>query len=282
MPHLPADLPLDEASDDLVHARRRRTLGVLCPSLTIVMSADMSLNLALPAIASDLHASTGALQWMVDAYALVFAGLLFTAGTLGDRDGRKGALQVGLVLFLVGSVAAMTAPSAGPLIAARALMGVAAAFVMRSTLSIITNVFRRGAGQGDRHEGRRVRGSGRPRPGGVGAAARELLVGVGLPRQRAAGRGGSRARAAAGADLARPPRGAAGAARSIVGLGALVYAIIEAPHRGWTAPGTVAALGVAAAGLGLLAWRETTAAHPMLDLHLFPTGASASPPRASA
>ena len=141
MPRMPADLPLDEATDDPVHARRWRTLGVLCLSLTIVMIANMSLNLALPAIARDLHASTGALQWMVDAYALVFAGLLFTAGTLGDRYGRKGALQIGLVLFLVGSVAAMTAPSAGPLIAARALMGLAAAFVMPSTLSIITNVF---------------------------------------------------------------------------------------------------------------------------------------------
>ncbi len=89
--------------DPDVYARRWRTLGVLCLSLTIVMVANMSLNLALPSIARDLDASTTALQWMVDAYALVFAGLLFTAGTLGDRFGRKGALQAGLAVFLVGA-----------------------------------------------------------------------------------------------------------------------------------------------------------------------------------
>ena len=86
--------------DALVHERRWRTLGVLCLSLTIVMVANMSLNLALPAMARDLDASTGSLQWMVDAYALVFAGLLFSAGTLGDRFGRKGALLLVMVILL--------------------------------------------------------------------------------------------------------------------------------------------------------------------------------------
>jgi MFS transporter, DHA2 family, integral membrane protein len=133
--------PAEPTIDPRVHARRWTTLGVLCLSLTIVMIANMSLNLALPSIARDLDASTGSLQWMVDAYALVFAGLLFSAGTLGDRFGRKGALQVGLVLFLVGATIAASAETAAVLIGARAVMGVAAAFVMPSTLSIITNVF---------------------------------------------------------------------------------------------------------------------------------------------
>ena len=97
--------------------------------------------MALPTLARELDASTSSLQWMVDAYALVFAGLLFTAGTLGDRFGRKGALQAGLVVFLVGAVLASTADTAAMVIAARAIMGVAAAFVMPSTLSILTNVF---------------------------------------------------------------------------------------------------------------------------------------------
>ncbi|HKY64863.1 MAG TPA: MFS transporter, partial [Acidimicrobiales bacterium] len=270
---MPADLRLDEATDDPVHARRWRTLGVLCLSLTIVMIANMSLNLALPAIARDLHASTGALQWMVDAYALVFAGLLFTAGTLGDRYGRKGALQIGLVLFLVGSVAAMTAPSAGPLIAARALMGVAAAFVMPSTLSIITNVF-------PAEERGKAIATWAGVSGGaaaLGPVASGLLLEsfwwgsvflVNVPLAAAALVLGRRL-VPTSRDPHPAPLDVAGAALSIVGVGALVYAIIEAPHRGWTAPGTVAALGVAAAGLGLFAWRETTAAHPMLDLHLF-------------
>ena len=110
MPPVPPDGADLAGIDPDVYARRWRTLGVLCLSLTIVMIANMSLNLALPAIARDLDASTAALQWMVDAYALVFAGLLFSAGTLGDRYGRKGALQVGPLLFLVGAaIAAMTA-----------------------------------------------------------------------------------------------------------------------------------------------------------------------------
>src|SRR5918996_555127 len=121
--------------------RRWKTLGVLCLSLTIVMVANMSLNVAIPAMARDLDASTSSLQWIVDAYALVFAGLLFTAGTIGDRFGRKGALQGGLVLFLVGAAVATLAQTAAMVIAARVTMGVAAAFVMPSTLSILTNVF---------------------------------------------------------------------------------------------------------------------------------------------
>ena len=73
---------------------------MLCTSLMIVIIGNTALNVALPTLARDLDASTTDLQWMVDAYSLVFAGMLFTAGTLGDRFGRKGALQAGLVLFL--------------------------------------------------------------------------------------------------------------------------------------------------------------------------------------
>ncbi len=110
-----------------VYARRWRTLLVLCLSLMIIMIANGSLNIALPALAGDLGASTSALQWMVDSYALVFAGLLFTAGTIGDRYGRKGTLQAGLGLFLVGAAVAAAADSAGVVIGARVIMGVAAA-----------------------------------------------------------------------------------------------------------------------------------------------------------
>jgi hypothetical protein len=107
------DAALDPEIDPRAYARRWRTLGVLCLSLMIVMVGNVSLNLALPAMARDLDASTSALQWIVDAYALVFAGLLFTAGTVGDRFGRKGALQGGLVLFLVGAVAAVVGRDRG-------------------------------------------------------------------------------------------------------------------------------------------------------------------------
>ena len=268
----PGGVDLGDLDPD-VYARRWRTLGVLCLSLTIVMVANMSLNLALPSIARDLDASTSALQWMVDAYALVFAGLLFTAGTLGDRFGRKGALQAGLVVFLVGAALAAMSSTSGQLIAGRAVMGVAAAFVMPSTLSIITAVFpadERGkaiatwAGVSAGAAALGPTGSGLLLEHfwwgsvflvNVPLVVTALIAGVWLvPKTR---------------DPERHPLDVPGAALSIVGVGALVYAIIEAPAHGWGDPRTLAAFGAAAATLALFAWRETTAADPMLDLRLF-------------
>ncbi len=124
-----------------VYHRRWAILTVLCTSLMIVIIGNTSLNVAIPTLARELDASTSELQWMVDAYALVFAGLLFTAGTLGDRFGRKGALQAGLLVFLAGTLIAATAETSQTVIIGRAVMGLAAAFVMPSTLSILTNVF---------------------------------------------------------------------------------------------------------------------------------------------
>jgi len=259
--------------DPDVYARRWRTLGVLCLSLTIVMVANMSLNLALPAIARDLDASTTALQWMVDSYALVFAGLLFTAGTLGDRFGRKGALQAGLGLFLVGAAIAATAETAGMVIAGRGVMGVAAAFVMPSTLSIITSVFP------PAERGRAIAtwagvaaGTAALGPTGSGLLLEHFWWGsvflVNVPLVVAALAAGVRL-----VPTSRDPDGhpldGPGALLSIVGVGALVYAIIEAPVHGWADPVTLTAFAGAAVVLGLFAWRETTARDPMLDLRLF-------------
>src|SRR5205085_9590650 len=89
----------------------------------------------------DLHASNSQLQWIVDSYILVFAGLLLTAGRLGDRFGRRGALSVGLALFGASSAAAAFASGANELIAYRALMGIGAARIVPATLSILINVF---------------------------------------------------------------------------------------------------------------------------------------------
>ncbi len=259
--------------DPLVHARRWQTLGVLCLSLTIVMIANMSLNLAIPAIARDLDASTGSLQWMVDAYALVFAGLLFSAGILGDRFGRKGALQFGLALFLVGSAVAVVAETAGMVIGARAVMGVAAAFVMPSTLSIITNVFP------PDERGKAIAtwagvagGAAALGPTGSGLLLEHFWWGsvflVNVPLAVAALVLG-RSLVPTSRNPERRPLDVAGALLSIVGVSALVYAIIEAPHRGWAATETLGVFGVAVAGLALFVWRETSARHPMLDLRLF-------------
>ena len=99
-PTSPADT---HGIDPHVFHRRWAILAVLCTSLMIVIIGNTSLNVAIPTLARDLGASTSQLAWMVDAYSLVFAGLLFTAGTLGDRYGRKGALLSGLVVFLAGA-----------------------------------------------------------------------------------------------------------------------------------------------------------------------------------
>src|SRR3954465_11777586 len=103
-----------------IHARRWWTLGVMCLSLMVIGVDNTILNVALPALVRDLHASTSQLQWIVDGYTLVFAGLLLTAGSLGDRFGRKGALTTGLVIFGFGSVASALAGSSSVLIFTRA------------------------------------------------------------------------------------------------------------------------------------------------------------------
>src|SRR5437660_2178923 len=123
------------------YERRWWTLGVLCLSLVMIVVANASLNVALPTLVKDLHASASSLQWIVDAYSLVFAGLLLTAGSLGDRYGRRLALNGGLVIFGAASGLAALAGSSGQLIAARAAMGVGAAFVMPATLSVLAHVF---------------------------------------------------------------------------------------------------------------------------------------------
>ena len=82
--------------DEAAYERRWAILGVLCLSLFMVIVGNTVLNLALPTLVRELHATNTQLQWIVDAYALVFAGLLLTGGALGDRFGRKGLLQIGL------------------------------------------------------------------------------------------------------------------------------------------------------------------------------------------
>ena len=124
-----------------IHQRRWWILAVLCLSLLIVFIGNSSLNVTIPTLSRQLHATESQLQWLVAIYSLVFAGLLFTTGALGDRFGRKGALQLGLLIFLAGAGLASSSNGMPELIACRALMGVGAAFIMPSTLSILINVF---------------------------------------------------------------------------------------------------------------------------------------------
>ena len=124
-------------------ARRRwAILGVLCLSVFLAVVDNTIVNVALPRMSEQLHASNSQLQWIVDAYSLAFAGLLLIGGSLGDRFGRKGALSLGIFAFAGFSVFAGLSGSVHMLIGARALMGLAAAFIFPATLAILTNTFR--------------------------------------------------------------------------------------------------------------------------------------------
>ena len=255
------------------HPRRWWILVVLCTSLMIVIVGNTSLNIALPTLARDLNASATKLQWMVDAYALVFAGLLFTAGAVGDRFGRKGALQVGLLVFLGGSLFAAFASSASAVIAGRAVMGIGAAFVMPSTLSILANVF-------PAHERAKAIAVWAGISGG-GAAVGPIASGfllehfwwgsvflVNVPIIAAALIGGQllvpRSR-----DPQQSRLDVVGALLSIAAMVTLVYAIIEAPANGWVSGTTFGLFALAALFVAVFIAAERRVREPMLDLSLF-------------
>ena len=261
------------ASAKTIHERRWWTLVVLSVSLLVISLDNTILNVALPTIERELDSSSGQLQWIVDSYTLVFAGLLLTMGALGDRFSRRGALVAGLVIFGAGSLASAFAESANMLIATRALMGIGGALIMPTTLSILTNVFP---------------AEERPKAIGIWAAVAGLGVGIGpasggwlleqfdwtavflvnVPIVIAA--------LAATPKLvpdSRDPGKARldplGAVLSTAGLAVLTAAIIEAPERGWTDALILGGFGAAAALLvAFVAWELRTAS-PMLDVRLF-------------
>ncbi len=143
------------------YERRWWILVVLCMSLLIIGLDNTVLNVAIPTLVRDLGASNSELQWIVDAYILVFAGLLLTAGSISDRFGRRSVLSIGLGIFGIGSIASAFAVSATMLIATRAMMGIGGAMIMPSTLSILTNIFPPAAAAGaDDFHYRRCHGAG--------------------------------------------------------------------------------------------------------------------------
>jgi EmrB/QacA subfamily drug resistance transporter len=258
---------------ELAYKRRWWILLVLCLSLVVITLDNTILNVALPTLVRDLNASNSQLQWIVDSYTLVFAGLLLTAGSLGDRFGRKGALQVGLVVFAVGSALSALAQDPNQLIATRALMGVGGAFIMPATLSILTNVFP--AEERGRAIGVWAGVS------GLGVALGPLIGGflvehfgwhevftVNLPIVVLALIAGA-ILVPTSKDPSAPRLDLPGAALSIAGLGALVYGLIEAPQNGWTDPTILTAMGLGVGLLALFALWEMHTDHPMLDVTFF-------------
>ena len=253
---------------------RWATLSVLCITLLLISLDNTVLNVALPSIANKLSASASELQWMVDAYAVVFAGLLLSLGALGDRLGRKWVFMAGLFVFGGGSMFAAWSGSPLVLTLSRAIMGVGAAALMPCTLSILTNVFTT--------ERDRVRAIGIwSGTMGIGVALGPILGGtllahfwwgsvflinvpialVGLiasiwlvPNSK-------------NPSSLRPDT--VGSFVSMFGLGLLLWGIIEAPSRGWTSPLIIGPLIAGAVFLAAFVLWERSIDHPMLPLRFF-------------
>lgn len=267
----PAVLHGDQA---LALSRRVLALSVLCVTVLVVTLDNTVLNVALPTIVRDLHATSSQLQWVVDSYVLVFAGLLLVTGSLADRYGRKRTFLAGLVAFAAGSAWAALAGTVGMLILARASMGIGAALLVPSTLSIITDMFRE-----PRQQQQAI---------GVWAGTSGVAVAIGpivggallahfwwgsvfLINVPIAAVGlvcaipfvpDSKDPSAAPADLA-------GSVLSIAGLGLLLWSIIEAPVRGWSSLLVLTAGVAGLAVLAMFAFWQHIGPHPMLNLRFF-------------
>jgi EmrB/QacA subfamily drug resistance transporter len=253
---------------------RRVTLAVLCITLLLVSLDNTILNVALPTIVRSLHATSSQLQWIVAAYSVTLAGLLLSIGALGDRVGRKWIFMGGLVLFGAGSASAAWAGSPDRLTLARVAMGIGAAALMPSTLSILINVF---TDEADRARAIGIWSG----TAGIGVAAGPILGGLLLahywwgsvflvnvpicllglvatiffvPNSR-------------NSETKRADP--VGALLSIGGFGLVLWAIIEAPNLSWTSPSVIGALAGGLVVIGsFVAW-ERRVAEPMLPLRFF-------------
>lgn len=249
-------------------------LAVLCLCVIAIYMDAMIVNLALPSLVRELGSSTSGLQWIIDAYALTFAALVLAAGSLGDRFGRRATLLAGLLVFTVATGAGALCTSTEQLIAARTVMGLGAALIYPSTLSILTNVF---VERKERAAAIGVWGA----VSGIGVVLGPILGGVLLehfwwgsvfvvvvpvgilcillvallvPNSR---------------DPETPGLDFPGLVLSTTAIGLLVYTIIEAPNRGWLSAVSVLGFVGAAALFAGLVWRELNTAHPMIDVRLF-------------
>jgi EmrB/QacA subfamily drug resistance transporter len=255
------------------YQRRWWTLGVLVLTVIAIGMDQMILNVAIPTLQRELNATASHLLWMVDAYIVVFAGLMLIAGALGDRYGRAKAMHAGVIIFALSSLGAAFSQNPGQLIAARGVMGISGALIMTASLSIVTDVF-------PREERGRAIGIWAgvsamgiflgPVIGGVllenywwgsvflinvPLAAVALIAGVILiPDSR---------------DPHAPRLDIPGFILSVAAVGGLVYAIIEAQSKGWSDPVILATLGGAVVlSIAFVLW-ELRTEQPLLELSFF-------------
>ena len=260
------------------HAPARRSRVAILVALCLaafIISVDVTIvNVALPTLVARLGASTTQLQWIVDAYSLVFAALVLAAGSLSDRLGRKGVLLIGLAVFAVGSLTGAFSGTIAELIASRAFMGLGAALMFPSTLSLLVNVFTE---RGERAMAIGLWGA----TTGIGIATGPIVGGWLLERYWWGSIFAFMAIVAAGVailvavsvpgsrDPSTPPIDWRGLLLSAAGMTVLIFGVIEAPGWGWRSS---AALGSIVGGVALVAifiLVEQRTEHPMLDVALF-------------
>ena len=253
---------------------KNAALAALCLGALILNVDTTIVTVALPDLVRETGATTTDLQWVVDAYSLAFGALVLAAGSLSDRLGRKGMLLAGIAVFSAASLAGSQAGSAAGLIGARAMMGVGAAMIYPSTLSLISSVF-----TGRRERARAIglwgacAGAGvavGPIAGGwllehfwwgsifvlMALLAAVVAVGVvvAVPTSR---------------DPATPPVDRRGLVLSAAGMGVLVFGVIQAPGWGWGSASTAAVIAGGVVVLAIMAVTESRLAHPMIDVSLF-------------
>jgi EmrB/QacA subfamily drug resistance transporter len=255
-------------------SHRGLTLLALCGAAFIINLDTTIVNVALPSLVRETGATATDLQWVVDAYSLVFAALVLVSGSLGDRFGRKGMLLIGLVVFAAASGVGSLCSTPHQLIAARAVMGLGAAMIFPSTLSLISNVFV------ERQERARAIGAWGA-TAGIGIAMGPIfggwllehfhwgsifvfmvpiavligaLVAFAVPTSR---------------DTSTPPIDLPGFVLSTAAMTFVILSVIEAPDWGWSSPTTIATISAGVVLLGIFLLAERRAQHPMLDVGLF-------------
>jgi EmrB/QacA subfamily drug resistance transporter len=249
-------------------------LLALC-SAALIINIDVTIvNITLPSLVRQLGASTTALQWVVDAYTLVFAALILAAGSFSDRLGRKGVLLLGLGVFGGASLIGAFGTTPGQLIAARVVMGIGAAAIFPSTLSLIANVF---TDRAERAQAIGLWGA----TTGLGVAAGPIIGGWLLEQFwwgsvflfMAPVAAAVAALVAWAVPTSRDPSAApidwAGLVLSAAGMALVVFGIIQAPNWGWGSASTVTTIGAGLAVLALFVNVEGRVARPMLDVGLF-------------
>lgn len=269
-PSVPADAPATPLSP----RRRLLVLAICCTSLLIVSLDNTILNVALPSMQRELHASVSGLQWTIDAYTVVLASLLMLAGSTADRLGRRRIFQTGLVLFTIGSLLCSLAPGLSWLVAFRMVQAVGGSMLNPVAMSIITNTFT------DPRERARAIGvwggvvgismAAGPIVGGVlvESVGWRSIFWINLPVGLAAL--AMTARYVPESRAPRPRRvDPVGQLLVIALLGSLTYGIIEGAEAGWTSAGILGCFAVTAGSLAGLLVYERRRAEPLIELGFF-------------